>query len=149
MRVLIVKVSSLGDIIHTLPAVTDAKQAHPNLVFDWVVEENFTEVPGWHPAVDRVIPVAIRRWRKSLMKTYLTQEFRAFKRALQGARYDLVIDAQGLIKSGIISRMSRGLTIGLSNRTVREPLASLFYNKAYSVPWSEHCLLYTSPSPRD
>ena len=72
MRVLIVKISSLGDIIHTLPAVTDAKRAHPNLVFDWVVEENFTEVPGWHPAVDRVIPVMIRRWRKSLMKTYLT-----------------------------------------------------------------------------
>ena len=102
--------------------------------------ENFTEVPGWHPAVDRVIPVAIRRWRKSLMKTYLTHEFRTFKRALQGTRYDLVIDAQGLIKSGIISRMSRGLTIGLSNRTVREPLAALFYNKAYSVPWTEHAV---------
>ena len=140
MRVLIVKVSSLGDIIHTLPAVTDAKRAYPNLVFDWVVEENFTEVPAWHPAVDRVIPVAIRRWRKSLMKTCLTREFRTFKRALQGTRYDLVIDAQGLIKSGIISRMSRGLTIGLSNRTVREPLASLFYNKAYSVPWTEHAV---------
>ena len=140
MRVLIVKVSSLGDIIHTLPAVTDAKRAYPNLVFDWVVEENFTEVPAWHPAVDRVIPVAIRRWRKSLMKTYLTREFRTFKRALQGTRYDLVIDAQGLIKSGIISRMSRGLTIGLSNRTVREPLAALFYNKAYSIPWTEHAV---------
>ncbi len=140
MRVLIVKVSSLGDIIHTLPAVTDAKQAHPNLVFDWVVEENFIEVPSWHPAVDRVIPVAIRRWRKSLMKTYLNHEYRTFKRALQGTRYDLVIDAQGLIKSGIISRMSRGLTIGLSNRTVREPLAALFYNKAYSVPWTEHAV---------
>ena len=140
MRVLIVKVSSLGDIIHTLPAVTDAKRAYPNLVFDWVVEENFTEVPAWHPAVDRVIPVAIRRWRKSLMKTFLTREFRTFKRALQGTRYDLVIDAQGLIKSGIISRMSRGLTIGLSNRTVREPLAALFYNKAYSVPWTEHAV---------
>ncbi len=140
MRVLIVKVSSLGDIIHTLPAVTDAKRAYPKLVFDWVVEENFTEVPAWHPAVDRVIPVAIRRWRKSLMRTYLTHEFRAFKRALQGTRYDLVIDAQGLIKSGIISRMSRGLTIGLSNRTVREPLAALFYNKAYSIPWTEHAV---------
>jgi len=140
VRVLIVKVSSLGDIIHTLPAVTDAKRAYPKLMFDWVVEENFTEVPAWHPAVDRVIPVAIRRWRKNLVRAYLTHEFRAFKRALQGTRYDLVIDAQGLIKSGIISRMSRGLTIGLSNRTVREPLAALFYNKAYSVPWTEHAV---------
>ena len=140
MRVLIVKVSSLGDIIHTLPAVTDAHLAHKDLVFDWVVEESFAEVPGWHPAVDRVIPVAIRRWRRSLLKTYLNREFRSFRHALQGVHYDLVIDAQGLIKSGIISRLSKGLTIGLSNRTIREPLATLFYNKVYSVPWTEHAV---------
>lgn len=140
MRVLIVKVSSLGDIIHTLPAVTDAHLAHKDLVFDWVVEENFVEVPAWHPAVDKVIPVAVRRWRKNLVKTYMRKEFRSFKHALQGEHYDLVIDAQGLIKSGIISRLSRGLTIGLSNRTIREPLATLFYNKVYSVPWSEHAV---------
>ena len=140
MRVLIVKISSLGDIIHTLPAVTDAHMAHKDLVFDWVVEENFAEVPGWHPAVDKIIPVAIRRWRRSLLKTYLNHEFRAFRNALQGVHYDLVIDAQGLIKSGIISRLSRGLTIGLSNRTIREPLATMFYNKVYSVPFTEHAV---------
>ena len=140
MRVLIVKVSSLGDIIHTLPAVTDAHRADKDLVFDWVVEENFAEVPAWHPAVDKVIPVAIRRWRKNLVKTYMRKEFRSFKHALQGEHYDLVIDAQGLIKSGVISRLSRGLTIGLSNRTIREPLATLFYNKVYSVPWTEHAV---------
>lgn len=140
MRVLIVKVSSLGDIIHTLPAVTDAHRAHKDLIFDWVVEENFVEVPNWHPAVDTVIPVAIRRWRKNLVKTYLNNEFRDFKQSLQGIHYDLVIDAQGLIKSGIISRLSRGLTIGLSNRTIREPMATLFYNKVYSVPWTEHAV---------
>lgn len=140
MRVLIVKVSSLGDIIHTLPAVTDAQKAHANLTFDWVVEENFVEVPSWHPAVENVIPVAIRRWRGNLVQTYLNHEFRAFKRALQGVHYDLVIDAQGLIKSGLISRLSKGLTIGLSNRTIREPLATLFYNKVYSVPWTEHAV---------
>lgn len=140
MRVLIVKVSSLGDIIHTLPAVTDAYHAHRDLVFDWVVEENFAEVPSWHPAVNQVIPVAIRRWRRNLVKTYLNHEFRAFRHALQGVHYDLVIDAQGLIKSGIISRLSRGLTVGLSNRTIREPMATLFYNKVYSVPWTEHAV---------
>ena len=140
MRVLIVKVSSLGDIIHTLPAVTDAKYAHKNLVFDWVVEENFVEVPSWHPAVENVIPIAIRRWRRNIVKTYLNHEFRSFKRSLQGVHYDLVIDAQGLIKSGMISRLSKGLTIGLSNRTIREPMATLFYNKVYSVPWTEHAV---------
>ena len=112
MRVLIVKVSSLGDIIHTLPAVTDAKKAHPNVVFDWVVEENFIEVPSWHPAINKVIPVAIRRWRLNPLKTYLNREFLSFKKTLQNVHYDLVIDAQGLIKSGIISRLSRGLTVG-------------------------------------
>jgi len=140
LRVLIVKVSSLGDIIHTLPAVTDAVRAYRNLEFDWVVEENFVEVPSWHPAVNRVIPVAIRRWRRNLVRAWMKSEVRSFRRALQGVHYDLVIDAQGLIKSGIISRLSRGLTVGLSNRTIREPLATLFYNQVYAVPWNEHAV---------
>ena len=140
MRVLIVKVSSLGDVIHTLPAVTDAQRARKDIQFDWVVEENFAEVPSWHPAVENVIPVALRRWRRNILKTYMNHEFRAFKRALQGVHYDLVIDAQGLIKSGFISRLSKGITIGLSNRTIREPMATLFYNKVYSVPWTEHAV---------
>lgn len=140
MRVLIVKVSSLGDVIHTLPAVTDAHRARKDIVFDWVVEENFVEVPSWHPAVENVIPIALRRWRRNIARTYLNHEFRTFKRALQSVHYDLVIDAQGLIKSGIISRLSKGLTVGLSNRTIREPMATLFYNKVYSVPWTEHAV---------
>ncbi len=140
MRILVVKVSSLGDIIHTLPAITDAKRAHRDLVFDWVVEENFIEVPAWHSAVENVIPIAIRRWRRNLLKTYINSEYGNFKKDLQGIHYDLVIDAQGLIKSGIISRLSKGLTIGLSNRTTREPLATLFYNKVYSVPWTFHAV---------
>ena len=140
MRVLIVKVSSLGDVIHTLPAVTDAQRARKDIQFDWVVEENFAEVPSWHPAVKNVIPVALRRWRRNILKTYMNHEFRAFKRGLQGVHYDLVIDAQGLIKSGFISRLSKGLTIGLSNRTIREPMATLFYNKIYSVPWTDHAV---------
>ncbi len=140
MRVLIVKVSSLGDIIHTLPAVTDAQFARKDVVFDWVVEEAFVEVPAWHPAVANVIPIAFRRWRRTPVKTLVNREFRHFKQALQRQHYDLVIDAQGLIKSGVISRLSRGLTIGLSNRTIREPMATLFYNKVYSVPWTEHAV---------
>ena len=140
MRVLIVKVSSLGDVIHTLPAVTDAQRARKGISFDWVVEEKFAEVPAWHPAVENVIPVALRRWRRNILKTYMNNEFSTFKQALQGVHYDLVIDAQGLIKSGVISRLSKGLTIGLSNRTIREPMATLFYNKVYSVPWTEHAV---------
>lgn len=140
MRVLIVKVSSLGDVIHTLPAVTDARRANRRLQFDWVVEENFVEVPGWHPAVTRVIPVALRRWRKNVLATLRNGEFAAFRKDLKQEHYDLVIDAQGLIKSGFISRLSRGLTVGLSDRTAREPMATLFYNKVYSVPRNEHAV---------
>lgn len=132
--------SSLGDIIHTLPAVTDARRQRGDIRFDWVVEENFAEVPAWHPAIDRVVPVAIRRWRRNPLRARARREFRAFSRALREVRYDLVIDAQGLIKSGLVSRLSRGLTIGLSNRTIREPLATLFYNKVFSVPWTEHAV---------
>lgn len=138
MRILIVKVSSLGDIIHTLPAVTDAANARKDVVFDWVVEENFVEIPAWHPAVDKVIPISLRRWRRNVLKTWLRREFRAFRSRLREEHYDLVIDAQGLIKSGVISRLSKGLTIGLSNQTAREPLSSLFYNQSYSVPWEGH-----------
>lgn len=140
MRVLIVKVSSLGDVIHTLPAVTDARRANRRLQFDWVVEENFVEVPRWHPAVERVIPVAFRRWRKNVMGTLRSGEFAAFRSDIKHEHYDLVIDAQGLIKSGFISRLSRGLTVGLSDSTAREPLATLFYNKVYSVPRNEHAV---------
>jgi heptosyltransferase-1 len=140
MRVLIVKVSSLGDIIHTLPAVTDAYRAKRGLRFDWVVEEAFAEIPRWHPAVDKVIPVAFRRWRKNLYKTWRSGEFSAFKKNLQEHHYDLVIDAQGLIKSGVISRIAKGLTVGLSNRAIREPTATLFYNVVYTVPWQQHAV---------
>lgn len=140
LRVLIVKVSSLGDVIHTLPAVTDAKRANRRLQFDWVVEENFVEVPSWHPAVERVIPVAFRRWRSHMLNALYSGEFKAFRQDIKREHYDLVIDAQGLIKSGFISRLSRGLTVGLSDSTIKEPLATLFYNKVYSVPRTEHAV---------
>lgn len=140
MRVLIVKVSSLGDVIHTLPAITDAYRAKRGLRFDWVVEEGFAEIPTWHPAVDKVVPVAFRRWRKNLLRTWRSGEFAAFKKNLQEHHYDLVIDAQGLIKSGFISRIAKGLTVGLSNRTIREPMATLFYNVVYTVPWQQHAV---------
>ena len=103
MRVLLIKTSSMGDVIHTLPALTDAQAALPGISFDWVVEENFAEIPLWHPAVAEVIPVAIRRWRKSPLKTLRTGEWQRFRRRLKGRHYDLVIDAQGLLKSALLT----------------------------------------------
>jgi len=140
VRVLIVKMSSMGDVIHTLPALTDAARMRPELRFDWVIEEAFAEIPAWHPAVQRVIPVALRRWRGGLGQMWRDGEFSAFRRQLQRTHYDLIIDAQGLIKSGLVSRLARGLTVGLSNQTIREPLATLFYNQKYAVARDMHAV---------
>jgi len=83
MRVLIVKTSSMGDVLHTLPALTDAMQAIAGIRFDWVVEEGFAQIPSWHEAVDRVIPVALRRWRKAWLSAPVKAERRAIRETLR------------------------------------------------------------------
>lgn len=140
MRVLLIKTSSLGDVVHTLPALTDAQRAIPGIQFDWVVEEGFAEIPAWHPAVVQVIPVAIRRWRKNLWQTLSSGEWRRFKARLREARYDLVIDAQGLLKSAWLTRYVKAPVAGLDRDSAREPLASRFYDRACSVPRDQHAL---------
>ncbi len=140
MRVLLIKTSSLGDVIHTLPALTDAARAIPGIQFDWVVEEGFAEIPAWHPAVAQVIPVAIRRWRKNLWQTLRNGEWRRFKARLRETRYDLVIDAQGLLKSAWLTRYVKAPVAGLDRDSAREPLASRFYAQRYAVPREQHAL---------
>ncbi len=133
MRVLIVKMSSMGDIIHTLPALTDAAHAIPDITFDWVVEENFQEIPAWHRAVKNVIPIALRRWRKNLFAAETRQEFAAFARRLRKNNYDLIIDAQGLLKSALIAAIARGVRVGPDAACARDPLASILYQKKFPV----------------
>ncbi|AMO54719.1 ADP-heptose--LPS heptosyltransferase [Endozoicomonas montiporae] len=140
MKVLIIKTSSMGDVIHTLPALTDAANAIQGIRFDWVVEEGFAEIPSWHPAVDKVIPVAIRRWRKSPLKTLQSGEWKRFKALLKSRRYDAVIDAQGLVKSAFLTRIAKGPKFGLDKHSAREPLASTFYKHPQSVPWHQHAV---------
>jgi heptosyltransferase-1 len=140
MRVLIVKTSSMGDVIHTLPALTDAKAAYPDIVFDWVVEEAFAEVPSWHPAVDRVIPVAIRRWRKAPFKSLGSHEWKQFRVELARYHYDYVIDAQGLAKSAWITRLAKGPSYGYDRKSIREPIASAAYQYRVSVSRDLHAV---------
>jgi len=140
VRVLIIKTSSLGDVIHTLPALTDAAHAVPGIRFDWVVEEGFAEIPGWHPAVDRVIPVAIRRWRKNLWQTLKSGEWKAFKQRVRERRYDLVIDAQGLVKSAWLTRYVKAPVAGLDRYSAREGWASRFYDRRLSVATGQHAV---------
>ncbi|MBN0988369.1 lipopolysaccharide heptosyltransferase RfaC [Amphritea pacifica] len=141
MKVLIVKTSSMGDVIHTLPALTDAVNAIPGIRFDWVVEEGFAEIPQWHFAVDKVIPVAIRRWRKNLWKTFTSGEWKRYRAALSETDYDLVIDAQGLLKSAmLVTRYSRGVSCGYDKHSARESQAAWFYQRKINVSKDQHAV---------
>jgi len=140
VRLLVVKTSSLGDVVHSLPAVTDAARAIPNLRIDWVVEEGFQEIPAWHPAVEQVIPVAIRRWRKNIIKNWRGPEWRQFRTALKQQHYDCVIDAQGLLKSAWLTRLVKAPCYGLDRRSIREPIAALAYHHRIAVPRDMHAV---------
>jgi heptosyltransferase-1 len=139
-HVLVVKTSSMGDVIHTLPAITDARSMMPEITFDWVVEEAFQDIPASHPAVNEVIPVAMRRWRRNITLALLGDEFRQFRATLKRCPYDLVIDAQGLMKSGLITRWAGSRSAGLDWRSAREPLCSLFYHRKVEVPRNRHAV---------
>lgn len=143
MRVLIVKTSSLGDVIHTLPALTDAVQAIPTIEFDWVVEESFQNVTRWHAAVKNVFPVALRRWRKNRFQVLINGEMISRLKAIRLQKYDLVIDAQGLFKSAALAFMARGPRAGFDRHSAREGLASILYQKKYAISWTEHAVQRT------
>ena len=87
MKILIVKTSSMGDIINTIPAVVDAGKIFPDIKFDWVIEENFAEIPRWNPLIDKIIPVAIRRWRKTLPSMFRNKECKVFYKNLTAEKY--------------------------------------------------------------
>jgi len=140
VRVLIIKTSSLGDVVHTLPALTDAAAHFPDIEFDWVVEEGFSQVPSWHARVNRVIPVALRRWRKHPIQARKSGEWAAFKREIGAVNYDAVIDAQGLLKSAVLCRYAKGPRYGLDKNSAREPLASRFYQHKIEVPKGLHAV---------
>ncbi|ASP40032.1 lipopolysaccharide heptosyltransferase I [Bacterioplanes sanyensis] len=140
MKVLIVKTSSLGDVFHTLPAIEDAWRQVPGIEFHWLVEEAFADIPSWHPAVTRVIPVAWRRWRKQLFNAEHRQQMAGFLRQLREQHYDVVIDAQGLIKSALFTRLAKGPRYGLNKHSCREPLAALAYQHPQPVAKGQHAI---------
>ncbi|RKZ41006.1 MAG: lipopolysaccharide heptosyltransferase I [Gammaproteobacteria bacterium] len=140
MHILIVKTSSLGDVIHTLPALTDASKHYPALQCDWLVEEAFAEIPSWHPVVKRVIPVALRRWRKHLWQTWRNGEWHSFIQTLTQQHYDKIIDAQGLIKSAFLTYQAYGPRCGYDRHSAREPLAALAYQQHYTIAKNQHAV---------
>jgi heptosyltransferase-1 len=137
-RVLLIKTSSLGDVIHCLPAVSDMARETPGLVLDWVIEEQLAEIARLHPAVDRAIPVRLRSWRRHLLAEETWREFGAFRHAISQKRYDRVIDAQGLIRSALLARLAKGPHCGYDRSSVREPPASFFYDRRYPAGVTLH-----------
>lgn len=145
MNVLIVRTSSMGDLIHTWPAITELKTHYPNLKISWLAEENFADIPRLHPAVDDVIPLAWRRWRKQLLSPVIWAEMKAVRQKLRATQWDLVVDCQGLLKSAVPAKFSGAPLTGYDRRSIREPLACLLYDKTHRVDWSlsavERCRL--------
>ena len=134
------KTSSLGDVVHHCPAVSDAARSLPGAEIDWVVEDAFAAVPAMHARVRRVIPVALRRWRRGLARPSTWSEFAAFRRALAGERYDAVVDSQGLLKSVLIGKLACGTLHGLDRASARDRLAPCFYERVHAVPWTLHAV---------
>lgn len=135
MRVLIVKLTSMGDLVQALPALSDARRARPEITFDWVVDEAFAEIPAWHPAVDRVIKTAHRRWKSALFRAAGKGEGQvpSFLRQLRAARYDGVIDAQTNLKSAVVTALTRGPKHGPDGASVREVPAHWAYRHHYPI----------------
>jgi len=139
-NILFIKTSSLGDVVHHMPALTDARKAHPDATFSWLVEEAFAPLVRLHPAIDTVIPVASRRWRKSLYAPATIAEIRASFRNIRAQRYDEIVDTQGLLRTAILTRAARGMRHGYDASSVREPLASLFYDVRHRVERDMHAV---------
>ena len=137
--VLLVKTSSLGDVIHALPAVSDMKAAAPDLEVEWVIEEPLVAIPRLHAGVAAVLPVALRRWRRSFWQPAVRAEISAFVARLRARKYDAVIDAQGLFKSAVIALTARGTRYGLDFHSAREPLG-IFYHRTFRVGWHIHAV---------
>lgn len=140
LKILLVKTSSLGDVIHQLPAVTDIRTHFPDARIDWVAEENFAELPALHPGVSRVIPVAVRRWRRALLHPATWREMATFKAALRSLHYDMILDSQGLIKSAAITLLAPGPRCGYDRASAREAIAALAYDKTIAISKNLHAV---------
>lgn len=140
-KILLIKTSSLGDLVHTLPVVSDITHLFPGARVDWVAEEAFVDIPTLHPAVERVVPVALRRWRKTPWHPATRCEVVAFSKRLRAEKYDVVLDHQGLLKSAMLSCLAHGPRWGYGWSSAREPLAALCYDHRCTVARDQHAIV--------
>jgi len=140
-KILLVKTSSMGDVVHNLATVSDIKRKLPDSRIDWVVEQGFADIPALHPGVNRVVPVRLRHWRKHPLSTANRAEIKTVKRQLADADYDYVIDTQGLIKSALVARWAGVPVSGYRWGSARESLATLFYRHRYAISRDQHAVV--------
>jgi heptosyltransferase-1 len=138
--VLIVRPSSLGDIVHALPIVHDLKTHHPGAAIDWVVEEAFTGLIRMNHDVRRAIPVALRRWRHALLARSTWREFARFRREVSAERYDAVLDLQEQVKGALIAALARGPVHGPDRKSVREPVVTVLYRHRHRIDPAQHLI---------
>ena len=138
--IIFIKTSSLGDVVHHMPAVTDAHRHRPDARLTWVVEEAFAPLARLHPAVSEVIPVSTRRWRSHLLRSDTWSEVSAFKARLKSIKTEKVIDTQGLIRSALIARAAPGERHGYDASSIKEPIASWFYDVKHTVARDQHAV---------
>ena len=139
-RILLIKLTSLGDLIHALPALSDALKADPNLEFDWAIDSRFAEVGLWHPAIKRVLRTSHRKWRSSLTHRSTHLEVKELLRDLRQTKYDLIIDGQGNFKSALLSLFAKGTRVGFDRHSVREWIAHLAYQKTVAASKKTHAI---------
>lgn len=138
--ILFIKTSSLGDVIHHMAALTEARRMRPDARLSWLVEEAFAPLVTRHPAVAEVIPVAWRRWRKSLYSPATLAEIACSLRGIRARRYDEIVDSQGLLRSAVTARLAHGRRHGYDSSSIREPLAAMFYDRRYRVSRDLHAV---------
>lgn len=140
MKILIIKLTSMGDLMHALPALTDASKQIPNIEFDWVVDESFSEIPLWHPKVNSVIKTNHRIWKRNIFSFKLLNEINNIKKILNNKNYDAVIDMQNNLKSAAVSYLIKEPVNGMDKESVREYLAHFAYQFKHSIAKDDHAI---------
>jgi heptosyltransferase-1 len=152
-KILLVKLSSLGDVLHNLPIVWDLRKRLPHAQIDWIVEEGYVHLleplktTETFKGIDHIIPVAFRRWRKNLFSIRTWREFFAMRKSLQATTYDVLLETQGLLKSALVCALAKksnnAVVAGLGNATEHsgyEPMARMFYTESVHVPVKCHAI---------
>jgi heptosyltransferase-1 len=139
-EILFIKTSSLGDVIHHMPALTEARRQRPQARFSWVIEEAFAPLVRIHPAISEVIPIASRRWRGAMAAPSTWREIVGFGRAVRARPYDEVVDTQGLLRSAVVARLAHGRRHGYDASSIREPAAAWFYDVRHRVARGLHAI---------